>query len=219
MYSIYYLCSNILSSFNDYLSTFVKTLSLMNRRNYLRLTMASGLLAIVSFPLVNWFKLGWEIDLKDLREKRDIIAELAEMIIPNSDTPGAKAASVQDYIISVVSECTNARQQHKFLSGLVNLDVFAIRTFGRNFLTCNAHEKHHLILYLSENERFSFSTLNRIEDKFFGKPFYVKLRELTVEGYCQSKLGATQGLTYNYIPGPYVACTMLNPHQKSWATK
>lgn len=181
--------------------------------------MAFGGLALTSVPILKWLKVSNPIDATTLWDKRSIVAELAEMIIPETDTPGAKSASVGDYIIEIMLNCTEAKQQHKFLSGIHDLEEFTKNTFGADFLHCSPKERHVALQHFSSERRFSYGILNKIEDKFFGKPFFVKLRDLTVEGYCSSQLGATQGLAYDYIPGSYDSCISLNPFQKSWATK
>lgn len=191
----------------------------MNRRNYLRSILALGGLTITSLPIVSWLSNGRPIKERDLWEKKAIIAELAEMIIPASDTPGAKAASVDSYIISILLNCNNGRQQHRFLTGLDDIEQYTKDTFGRDFLQCNVTDKFNILQRFSENEAYSYNILNKVERKFLGQPFFSKLRELTVEGYCRSMLGATQGLAYDYNPGSYVPCTVLQIHQKSWATK
>lgn len=190
----------------------------MNRRNYLKSLLAFGGLAITSVPILTWLKASDPINAKRLWDKRSIVTELAEMIIPETDTPGAKSAFVGDYIIEVMLNCNDAKQQHKFLSGIQDLEEFTKSTFGTDFLHCSPKERHIALQHFSQ-KRFSYGILNKLEDKLFGKPFFVKLRDLTVEGYCRSQLGATQGLAYDYIPGRYAPCIPLKPSQKSWATK
>jgi hypothetical protein len=191
----------------------------MNRRNYLKWIVAFGGLTLTSVPIIKLLKAPDPINARTILDKRLIITELAEMIIPETSTPGAKSAAVGDYIIKVLLNCTDPKQQHRFLSGIEDLEEFTRSTFGADFLDCSPKERHVVLLHFSEEERFSYGILNKIENKFFGKPFFVKLRDLTVEGYCLSQVGATQGLAYDYIPGSYDSCIPLNPIQKSWATK
>ncbi|MGY0037942.1 gluconate 2-dehydrogenase subunit 3 family protein [Pedobacter sp. NJ-S-72] len=55
--------------------------------------------------------------------------------------------------------------------------------------------------------------------KFLGIPFFIILKQLTVEGYCTSQTGATKGLAYDYIPRTFASCIPLTKNQRSWATK
>jgi hypothetical protein len=191
----------------------------VNRRTYLKAALALGTFGAASLSLFKWFDLNRQIDASGLWAKKAIIAELAEMIIPRTDTPGARDANVQNYIISVILNCNPVRQQHKFFYGLEDLEKYAKDQYGKEFMDCDAIQKLEVLTYSSQNAEYSSRILNKINNKFFGQSFFSKLKALTVEGYCLSMLGATQGLAYDYIPGKYEACIPLQMNQKSWATK
>lgn len=191
----------------------------MNRRTYIKNILIFGTLGLTSFSAFKWFELTAQIDPKTLWDKKDLIGELAEVIIPETDTPGAKAASVNIYIINVILNCTDRKQQNKFLSGLNDLESYSIDTYNKSFLKCNESEKNTIVQYFADHSGYSNRLINKINNKLLGEPFYSKLRNLTIEGYCLSKLGATQGLAYDYIPGKFESCIPLQKNQKSWATK
>lgn len=191
----------------------------MNRRNYLRSVFSLGGLAITFFSVFKWANINRPLDDNKLWQKKAIIAELVELIIPSSDSPGAKASAVHIYVITVMSNCNNARQQHIFLSGIESLEKYTKSMFGIGFLQCSSRDMHEALQYASNREGSANNLLNKVKSRLWGQPFFSKLRELTVEGYCMSKLGSTQGLAYDYIPGSYEACTIIKQNQKSWATK
>lgn len=191
----------------------------MNRRSYLKSIFLLGTVSVTSFSIFKWFDLNKTVLPSQLTDKRKVIAELAELIIPATDTPGAKDAMVHDYIINVIINCNPVRQQRKFLSGIEELEGYALNRYGKDFLKCNSLEMHSVLDYSAKNASYPFEILNKINRKILGDSFYVKLRELTIEGYCLSEAGATKGLAYDYIPGTFEACIPLAPNQKSWATK
>lgn len=47
-----------------------------------------------------------------------LIEELAEQIIPATDTPGAKAISAHLFVLKMVDDCCNKEEQQKFIAGL-----------------------------------------------------------------------------------------------------
>ena len=49
------------------------------------------------------------------------------------------------------------------------------------------------------------------------KPFFQRMKELTVTGYFTSEIGATKALEYLPIPGKFEGCIPLKPNQKAWA--
>jgi len=191
----------------------------MNRRSYLKsIAILSGVGAI-SFSIFKGFELTKPFNINDLSGDRLLIAELVEIIIPETDTPGAKAAMVHDYVINVMINCNSAKQQRKFLSGLEDLKDYSLDHYKKDFLKCSAAEQYAVVEYFSTHTGYSYKILNKIDNKLFGAPFYTKLRQLTVEGFCQSQLGATKALAYDYIPQTFEACIPIKPNQKSWATK
>lgn len=191
----------------------------MNRRTYLKNIFILGALGTASFSVFKWVKLNRPVNPEELIKKREIIAELAEIIIPATDTPGAKAAGVHDYIINVMINCKDAKNQEKFLHGIEDLEDYALNKYNKSFLKCSQTEKVQILQYSADNGEYKNRILNKINNKLLGQPFFPTLKGLTVQGYCTSQLGATQGLAYDYIPGTYNACIPILKNQKSWATK
>lgn len=194
----------------------------MDRRNYLKSILALTGLGIGSYSVFNLLKVSEPhayITLHDWQIKSSLISELSEIIIPETDTPGAKEAGVANYIISVMNKCHNQQDQKSFLSGLEEVEEFARSNFGKTFLECDPPSKQEIVKHFSYSLIESSDLLLKIKNKFIGKSFFYKLRELTVQGYCISHLGATKGLAYDPTPGIYKACIPLSSNQKSWATK
>ncbi len=156
---------------------------------------------------------------KILSDNKLLIDELAETIIPTTDTPGAREAEVGDFITKVIINCCEVRRQHNFIQGLQDVRVFSNKNYDKVFEKCTMTEKTEILQHFEKSAYFSNSLLNQIRRKLIGDPFFSILKQLTVIGYCSSELGATKGLGYDYIPGRYEACIMLLPDQKSWATK
>lgn len=191
----------------------------MNRRTYLKGIGAVLALGIVSVPAYKWLSTNRPVSMPFLKEKENIIVELTELIIPETDTPGAKRAGVAGYIIGVMGNCMDVRRQRKFVNGIEKLEDYSLRHYEKEFLKCTESEKKEILSYFADHDGYSIALLNKINNKFLGGSFYNTLKNLTVEGYCTSMLGATQGLAYDFIPVTFEACIPLQAGQKSWATK
>ncbi|KQR67647.1 gluconate 2-dehydrogenase subunit 3 family protein [Pedobacter sp. Leaf176] len=191
----------------------------MNRRTSIRGILALSALGISSFSAYKWFDLHKKISLSQFTDFKVLIAELAETIIPETDTPGAKSSGVQNYIINVLHNCTAKVEQNKFLNGLESVQGYAYDLFNKSFERCTLLQRTEILKHFEESDTYRYQILNKINNKLVGRPFFTLLKQLTVEGYCSSELGASQGLSYDYIPGNFIACTPLKPNQKSWATK
>jgi len=190
----------------------------MNRRSYLKKIAIIGTLAS-AFSGYKWYMVNHFVEFSSLLEKELLIAEIAEVIIPQTDTPGAKAANVHKYIIDVIANCNDVKIQNHFIWGLEELERYTISHYEKSFLKCNLSEKNNVVQYFADNASYKYSILNKINNKLLGESFFLKFKGLTIEGYCRSKLGATQGLAYDYIPGNYEACIPIKVNQRSWATK
>jgi len=66
--------------------------------------------------------------------QRAIIAEVAEIIIPRTDTPGAQDAGVPRFIESMLQDAFSSEEQQSFISGLQDFDAAAQREHGKPFL-------------------------------------------------------------------------------------
>lgn len=192
---------------------------MISRRNAIRVIFLLSS-AIISFFLVDkWLRIISLPNLSLLRQKKSLIAEIAELIIPRTDTPGAKDAKVEDFIIDMIEFCSDQKTQNNFISGLQELETRSVSEYDKPFISCNPSEKLAVLVYFEKNSLYQVNILNKIRNKLIGKPFIIKFKELTVEGYCTSYQGATKGLAYDYIPVTYEACIPLQPNQHSWATK
>ncbi|MCX2479507.1 gluconate 2-dehydrogenase subunit 3 family protein [Pedobacter sp. MC2016-15] len=191
----------------------------MDRRGYLKTVVSFGVISVTSFSLFKWFDLNKRVDPGKIWDKRAIIAEIAELIIPETNTPGARSAGVDHYIIDVLINCNPVRQQHKFYEGLEDLEDYALSKYDKEFMFCSLEQKHAVLQHFADHAAYSNRILNKINNKFLGQSFFSKIKSLTVEGYCLSRVGATKALAYDYIPGSFEACVPLQLHQKSWATK
>lgn len=191
----------------------------MNRRTYLKYISSLGALSVFSFTVFKWYDISKAIDPKEILAKEHIIAELAELIIPETNSPGAKSALVHKYIVNVLLNCNSIEQQNKFLSGINELEKYSLEQYELEFLKCSNQQKTSILKHFESDSGYSLPILNKINNKFLGQPFFTKLKNLTIEGYCISQKGATIGLAYDYIPSTYQSCIPLKLGQKSWATK
>lgn len=191
----------------------------MNRRTTIKGMMTFGLLSISSYSAFKWFDFHRKVDPKLIMAHKTLIAELAETIIPLTDTPGAKAAKAENYIVNVLINCSSKLEQNIFIHGLYDLEAYVKVKFNKDFFQCTLNERIETLSYFEKKGNFTNGMLNKVRNKLLGVPFFEKLKTLTVQGYCLSELGATRGLAYEEIPGSYQGCIPLEPNQKSWATK
>ena len=130
-----------------------------------------------------------------------LIADLADVIIPTTDTPGAKAAGVDQFIGYVIGHCTVPTQQETFQKGLQQTNSLSQSTFGKSFSELDNPQRIEIVNQLTQREKL----------------FFMNLRELTIVGYFTSEIGATQALEYLPVPGRFQGDIPLKADQKAWA--
>jgi hypothetical protein len=134
-------------------------------------------------------------------EQQKLLAEVADIIIPATDTPGAKAAGVEQFIVRVMRDCYQMEDQEKFYAGLAKLDADSKTAHGKDFAELDLAAKNEMVKKATTNNREFFKTM----------------KQLTVTGYFTSEIGATKALEYLPIPGRFEGTVPMKPGQKAWA--
>jgi hypothetical protein len=190
----------------------------MNRRKAIfRISLGAAGLA-TAFSGYQWYDITKAPDIPYLRSQKALLSALAETIIPATDSPGAKEAGVGDFISLMVEECTELKAQNKFINGLKELQRYSKEHFGSTFEQCRPAEQASMLQYFEKTGKTWSGVFGKIQNRFLGRSFFATLKTYTVEGYCTSEQGATQGLAYVYVPGSFQGCIPLQPGQKAWAT-
>jgi hypothetical protein len=130
-----------------------------------------------------------------------LLAELADVIIPTTDTPGAKAAGVEKFIIRVMRDCYRKDEQLKFHEGLAKFESSCKEKFSKSFVQLDNTQKHEAVSLAAKNQ----------------SAFFRSMRQFTISGYFTSEIGATKALEYLPIPGKFQGDVPLKPGQKAWA--
>lgn len=191
----------------------------MNRRNVLKRFVLLGFGASLTYLGVKFYKVKAIPALHDLEKYKAEIDDLAELIIPTTNTPGAKEAAVGDFIILMVQDATDTMSQNNFVAGLMEIMEGAESKFGKVFSACTFEEQNSLLAKYSTADFRLTPFFHAVRKKLIGKSFFTVLKEYTVLGYCTSETGATLGMSYDYIPGKYQANLLLKAGQKAWATQ
>jgi gluconate 2-dehydrogenase gamma chain len=83
-----------------------------------------------------------------------MVATIAEHIIPETDTPGARAAEVDWFIDEMLAVHYSAAERELFLAGLAGVDTRALDVCGRGFLECTVPEQR-AVLAAIDRETFA----------------------------------------------------------------
>lgn len=144
---------------------------------------------------------GWQ-PVFFTQDQAELLAEVAERIIPTTDTPGAKSAMVDRYIDEAVHNNYKPEDQKKFQKSIGIFNDLANEKFKKSFVKITDSQKDEVLNELAKAAK------NANDDQ--GRHVFHEMRSLVVSGYFTSEIGATQALVYDPIPGPYQACIPLS---------
>jgi gluconate 2-dehydrogenase gamma chain len=140
----------------------------------------------------------------------EIVATMAELIIPTTDTPGARAAGVNRFIDGMLTSIYTEAERKHFLVGLDNLEVRA-KARGSDFLTSGVEAQVQILKEL-ETESIEARGAGAAHENFFHM-----FKELTLIGYYRSEIGATQELRFLLIPGNYKGDVRFKKIGRAWS--
>jgi hypothetical protein len=190
----------------------------MKRRKAIGTILLAGTATTISFGGYEWYSLTKSPDKDYILSKKILLAELAETIIPATDTPGAKEAGAVEYMIPFLIDCTDKKTLNRFIEGLKDLESYTFSRYHRDFIRCSEDEKLAVLHYYDQKSAVTHSLFEKIRNRLIGYPFFVTLKKYAVQGYCISEKGATIGMRYIAVPGKNLPCIPMEPNQKSWAT-
>ncbi|HEX5787569.1 MAG TPA: gluconate 2-dehydrogenase subunit 3 family protein [Woeseiaceae bacterium] len=139
--------------------------------------------------------------------------EIAETILPETGTPGAKAAGVGPFMALMVRDCYYPEDQAIFRTGLETLNDESVAENGKDFMDASPAERLALLQRL-DREQQEYSS-NQAEDA--PAHYFRMLKELALLGYFTSEIGYTQAMRYAETPGRYDPCAPLEPGGRIWA--
>ena len=111
-------------------------------------------------------------------DQRAIVTAIAEMIIPETDTPGATSVKVPEFIDLILTEWASDEERETFLAGLKDIDVRAVAAGAPKFIEMPGVGRGTLVTALDAAR----------EDKTGGGHAFSRIKALTVYGYFTSQV-------------------------------
>lgn len=127
-----------------------------------------------------------------------LLEQVADTMIPTTDTPGALAAGVPTFVRDMLTDWASAGTRTEIITVLEAIERQAWAQTGAAFLELTPERR------LAVLRRFDEDALSRQD------PAYAKFKYLVLVGYYQSEIGATQELRYELVPGAWRSCLPLN---------
>jgi gluconate 2-dehydrogenase gamma chain len=122
-------------------------------------------------------KPDWRPSILNAHQNDTVIA-ITDLIIPSSDTPGAKVAHVNRYIDLFLRD-GSLDQRETVVGGLAWLDAYAIREHGHGFVKCAPADQLMMLKALDEGSGA-------------GHSFFRQIKSLTSRIYYATEIGTQE---------------------------
>jgi glucoside 3-dehydrogenase (cytochrome c) hitch-hiker subunit len=136
-----------------------------------------------------------------------LIGEVSELIIPTTDTGGALAAGVPDFVKMMLSEWFSAAERENFITGMHEFSAGAFKKYGKKFGELTASQKDQYFGELLATAEGAATAP--------GTPFVVLMKRLTIFGYYTSELGATTELRQQMAAAKYEPAAVVKPGDRA----
>ena len=165
-----------------------------------------------------------------------------EVIIPRTDTPGAKDAQVGAFMTVYVSDCFTKPEQDDFRAGIEALKSEAQAKYGKPFTDLKPEERQEFLqaanLVAADQAKVVKAALEKQKQDIAQQTndamaadealaavakdlpklhWFTPIQQLTLFGFFTSQPGATQVLRYEAVPGEYIG-DLEYKGEPAWAT-
>jgi hypothetical protein len=192
----------------------------MQRRELFKLFGAGAVLPVLSPELFGILRAAQPQTAYALRtfnpHQNATVVQMTDLIIPATDTPGAKAAKVNEFIDLILTEWAEDEDKKHFLDGLADVDKQSNTLFGKDFVDASTEQQVALLHAMDDvaaserggRQMRAGNTVPRHDQQLKGNFFNV-FRGITLHGYYTSEIGFTQELKLEIIPGAQHGCQQV----------
>jgi hypothetical protein len=163
-----------------------------------------------------------------------LLDEIAETILPETSTPGAKAAKTGAFMALMVTDVYSDDAQRVFGDGLRSVDGACRSAHGTTFMQATPAQRLSVLEALDREQKqvmdarvpapsnrvpapSSFATEDSTELLRIEPHYFRMMKELALLGYFTSEIGCTKALRYIEAPGRFDPCAPHKLGDRSWA--
>jgi len=139
--------------------------------------------------------------------------EIANTILPDTSTPGAKAAMVGQFMTVMINDSYEEKDQKIFHEGMTKLNDLSKKNYDNSFLKINEQQRHDLLVQLDKDQKDYMKNKKKEEPSHY----FRMMKELTLLGYFTSEIGCTKARRYVETPGKFESCIPYKKGDKAFA--
>lgn len=137
--------------------------------------------------------------LKISAGQEQLLAELAETLLPATNTPGAKELKLPEFTLRMLDDCHSPEDQKSFAEGLQAFEQYSKQQQQQEFTQLTPAQRTALLNTLEAGKDIPEAV----------SKFYKKVKGLTIQGYLGSQHYLTKVQVYELVPGRYRGCVPL----------
>ena len=156
-----------------------------------------------------------------------LLDEIAETILPETSTPGAKAAKTGAFMAVMVTDVYTDRNVQVFRDGMRTLEEACQAATGKGFMQATPAERLTLLEALDREQKTAMEErADAPRTRYPAAPsapedeprhYFRMMKELALLGYFTSEIGYTKAMQYRETPGRYDPDVPLAAGDRSWA--
>ena len=134
----------------------------------------------------------------------ELVATVADHIIPATDTPGARDVGVHRFVDVLLTDFYPAGERDRFVAGVDGVDARARRRHGKPFVRCTHAQQHAMLSEMdagayahptdAQSKKETPVVPDTVATEVRSPWFWRRMKELTLTGYYTSQVGATKEL-------------------------
>lgn len=197
----------------------------MQRRDALKFLAAGAVAPALAPELFAFFQEAHPVGSYALRtlnpHQNATVVLMSDIIIPETETPGAKDAKVNEFIDVILTEWATDEDRSHFLEGLAGVDKQSNELYGKDFVDASTLQQLTLMQAMDEvvgtgpvRPARHGNTVPERDTQLRGK-FFTVFKGITLHGYYTSEIGFTRELKLEIIPGAQHGCVPVAAEKKA----
>jgi len=151
--------------------------------------------------------------------------EIGDTILPETSTPGAKAAQCGAFMALMVTDTYSDRDQQVFHNGMQQLETACRQMYKTGFMAATPAQRLALLdqidkeqkAYMDDRAAKQAAATDAAPAPDTPPHYFRMIKELTLLGYFTSEIGYTKAMRYVEAPGRFDPCAPYKPGETSWA--
>ena len=143
--------------------------------------------------------------------------EVAETILPKTNTPGAKDAEVGKFMALYSTDCYSNNELQLLKEGITDLNKKSSEMNREFFVYATAAQKQKVLEEADAEAKKYNEEKEHSKKKVMAPHYFTLMKQMILLGFFTSKPGASEVLRYIPVPGKYQGCIDYKKGETSWA--